>query len=31
VANDRGFRISDHSLHIYADCIRDNCPRKPKN
>lgn len=31
VAHDRGFRISDHSLHIYADCIRDNCPRKPKN
>ena len=31
VANDRGFRISDHSLHIYADCIRDNCPRKPQN
>jgi Fur family ferric uptake transcriptional regulator len=28
VANDRGFRISDHSLHIYADCIRANCPRK---
>lgn len=31
VAHDRGFRISDHSLHIYADCIRDNCPRKPRS
>jgi Fur family ferric uptake transcriptional regulator len=26
IAKDRGFRIHDHSLHIYADCIRDKCP-----
>jgi Fur family ferric uptake transcriptional regulator len=31
VANDRGFRISDHSLHIYAECIRADCPRKTQN
>ena len=30
VAETRGFRIHDHSLHIYADCMRDNCPRKFK-
>jgi Fur family ferric uptake transcriptional regulator len=28
VAQERGFRINDHSLHIYAECIRPNCPRK---
>jgi len=26
IAQDRGFRIHDHSLHIYADCVRDKCP-----
>ncbi len=26
VAKDRGFRIHDHSLHIYADCTKPNCP-----
>jgi Fur family ferric uptake transcriptional regulator len=26
IARDRGFRIHDHSLHIYADCIREKCP-----
>lgn len=25
VAKERGFRIHDHSLHIYADCTRKNC------
>ena len=29
IAEARGFRIHDHSLHIYADCARANCPRKP--
>jgi Fur family ferric uptake transcriptional regulator len=28
IARDRGFRIHDHSLHIYADCIRPDCPRR---
>lgn len=28
VAEDRGFRITDHSLHIYADCIRKDCPNR---
>lgn len=31
VAKDRGFRIHDHSLHIYADCSKNNCPHKGKN
>ena len=29
VAKDRGFSIHDHSLQLYADCLRENCPRKP--
>ena len=30
IAQDRGFNINDHSLYIYADCIKPNCPyRKP--
>lgn len=28
IAKDRGFKIHDHSLHIYADCIRDKCPHR---
>lgn len=28
VAEERGFRIHDHSLHIYADCTRQDCPRR---
>ncbi|MDO9468256.1 MAG: ferric iron uptake transcriptional regulator [Variovorax sp.] len=30
IAKERGFVIHDHSLQIYADCIKENCPnRKP--
>jgi Fur family ferric uptake transcriptional regulator len=28
VAKDRGFNIHDHSLYLYADCIKPNCPHK---
>jgi Fur family transcriptional regulator, ferric uptake regulator len=28
IAESRGFRIHDHSLHLYADCIKKNCPHK---
>ena len=28
IAEERGFRIHDHSLHIYADCSRPDCPRR---
>jgi Fur family ferric uptake transcriptional regulator len=31
IAQERGFRIHDHSLHIYADCMRRNCPHRGKN
>jgi Fur family ferric uptake transcriptional regulator len=30
IARERGFVIREHSLHIYADCIKEDCPnRKP--
>ncbi|MEW5966510.1 MAG: ferric iron uptake transcriptional regulator [Pseudomonadota bacterium] len=32
IAKERGFVIHDHSLQIYADCVKENCPnRKPGN
>lgn len=30
VAEARGFKIHDHSLQLYADCVRRNCPNKPR-
>src|SRR5215468_4085819 len=27
---ERGFNIHEHSLQIYADCIKTNCPNRPK-
>src|SRR5713101_8640028 len=29
IAKERGFTIHDHSLHIFADCTKPNCPHKP--
>jgi Fur family ferric uptake transcriptional regulator len=28
VAKDRGFSVHEHSLYIYADCLKINCPNK---
>ena len=28
VAKQRGFTIHEHSLHLYADCTKENCPHK---
>jgi Fur family ferric uptake transcriptional regulator len=28
IAKERGFAIHDHSLQIYADCIKANCPNR---
>ena len=28
VAEARGFRIQDHSLHLYAECTRPDCPHR---
>jgi Fur family ferric uptake transcriptional regulator len=30
VARERGFTIHDHQLYLYADCIKTDCPYRPK-
>ena len=29
VAKERGFELHGHSLALYADCIKKNCPHRP--
>ena len=31
IAKDHGFVIHEHSLQIYADCIKTDCPYRPKS
>lgn len=28
IATERGYRIRDHSLHLYAECTKDECPHR---
>jgi Fur family ferric uptake transcriptional regulator len=28
IAKEKGFVVTDHSLYLYADCIKQNCPYK---
>lgn len=28
IAKERGFAIREHSLHLFADCAKPNCPNK---
>jgi Fur family ferric uptake transcriptional regulator len=30
IAKERGFDIHEHSLQIYADCTKQNCPYRAK-
>ena len=30
IAAERGFRISEHALALYSNCIKDNCPHRNK-
>ena len=30
IAKDRGFNIQEHSLHLYADCLRPDCEHKKR-
>ncbi len=30
VAKAKGFQITDHALSLYAHCIKDACPNRPK-
>lgn len=31
IAKERGFAIHDHSLQIYADCIKQDCPNRKRS
>jgi Fur family ferric uptake transcriptional regulator len=30
VASDRGFKVHDHSLHLYVDCTKKSCPHRER-
>ncbi|HZV53553.1 MAG TPA: ferric iron uptake transcriptional regulator [Rhodocyclaceae bacterium] len=30
VAEDRGYKVVEHALYLYADCTRPNCPNRKK-
>jgi Fur family ferric uptake transcriptional regulator len=30
VAKERGYTIHEHSLYLYVDCIKSNCPHKTR-
>ena len=31
IAAERGFKIQEHSLYLYADCTKADCPYRPKD
>lgn len=31
IAKEKGFKIRDHTLYIYADCTKNQCPHKDKD
>jgi Fur family ferric uptake transcriptional regulator len=31
VAEERGFKVKEHALYLYADCQRENCPHRSNN
>ncbi|MEW5786262.1 MAG: ferric iron uptake transcriptional regulator [Pseudomonadota bacterium] len=30
IATERGFRLAEHSLHLYVECIKPDCPNRRK-
>jgi Fur family ferric uptake transcriptional regulator len=30
IAADKGFALRDHALALYGDCVKDDCPHRPK-
>jgi Fur family ferric uptake transcriptional regulator len=30
IAAERGFRLHDHALALYGDCVKPDCPHRPK-
>lgn len=31
IAAERGFKIHDHSLHLYVDCLKEDCPHRSRS
>lgn len=31
IAAERGFKLTEHALHLYVECIKENCPNRPKS
>jgi len=31
VARERGFEITEHALYLYAECVKPDCPHRPKD
>ena len=31
IAEERGFKLREHALYLYADCTRDNCPDRKED
>lgn len=30
IAEQRGFKVREHALHLYVDCVKPVCPNRPK-
>ena len=30
IAAERGFKLAEHALHLYVECIKENCPNRSK-
>jgi Fur family transcriptional regulator, ferric uptake regulator len=31
IAAERGFKLTEHALHLYVECIKENCPNRSKS
>lgn len=30
IAAERGFELAEHALHLYVECVKENCPNRAK-
>ena len=30
IAAERGYKLAEHALHLYVECIKENCPNRAK-
>ncbi len=31
IAAERGYKLAEHALHLYVECVKENCPNRSKN